>query len=1059
LPIAEGVYDIRLSVAPKRLGQSLTQFVRFPSLAERRLQVVVVDPNRPQLSSDPVWQTEVEIDPASPKWWERIMLVPSIKLLPGFTGEPLGSVKPTSRTHLGRTLLELPAQAWQAYPLPVSRPGEPHIIELEYPSDLKQTLSIGLVEPDALGKVNGENIDSGLDVSEPAPGHKPALVKHRLICWPQTRSPLLLIANRRSDAPAVYGRIRMLSGATELDALKAPAADDARQLVAMYRQPVFTRQFSGAEAPGPARTLEDWATFYHGGRHLVEYLKHVGYTSAVLPAASDGSALYPSVLLEPSSEQDGGLLLESGQDPFRKDVLELLFLLFDRAGLKLMPSLSFSTPLPALERLRLLSPEESVGIEPIGADGRTPLIRYGSRSGHATYYNPLDPRVQQAIRNVVQELTERYKHHPSFAGVVIASHPDSYLWLADEASSCDDVTIARFTQETGIAVPGEGPGRYTVRARFLRSEGAAEWLKWRSENLSSFFAVLQREAAAGKPQAELGLALGGLTNHRHLLGSLRPSLSGQASATLSLLQIGMDAPALATHGISLLRPQHVAPQLQPDGTSLFAHLNQSAELDRVWGLSRAGEIHYESLPLALPAFDRVSPFGRERTRLHIEPQHVGSQAECRREIIHALARYDCRALQIGGAGLPLGQEEFLKPIAEVFRRLPQEAFATANAPEARQHTQPVVLRTLKQADKLLFYVVNDAPWPVQLELDFENAASARCETFPADRKPAVQRTPGGLSWQMQLEPYDLIAGQIAAGEARVASWRVIVDSAVEPALREKVREARLRANALRTPRPLNVLINSGFEAPSERAAAAGWLHAEGHGITVSVAEGGYRSPQALHVASRCGPDGRTPIVWVRSEPLNAPATGRLSIVAWLRVADVQKQPKLRLALEGKWQGKPYYRRANLGASEDGRPVKAITTQWAPYRFPVNDLPLADLTDLRVGFDLMDEGEFWLDDVQVFDLWFEDQERDELLKTIATADVQLDAGRYGDCQRFLESYWPWYLKQFVPLEGTAVAAQPAARGTAADSNGKPNSNSQLLDRMKGAFPSLPKWPLR
>lgn len=1059
LPIAEGVYDIRLSVAPKRLGQSLTQFVRFPALAERRLQVVVIDPNRPQLSAGAAWQTEVEIDPASPKWWERIMLVPSIKLLPGFTGEPLGSVKPTSRTHLGRTLLELPAQAWQAYPLPVSRPGEPHIIELEYPSDLKQTLSLTLIEPDALGKVTGDNIDSGFDVPEPGPGHKPAVVKHRLICWPQSRSPLLLVVNRRSDGPAVFGRIRLLSGASELEPLKPSVTEDSRQLVAMYSYPLFARQFSGAEAPGPARTLEDWGTFYHGGRRLVEYLKHVGYTSAVLPAASNGSALYPSVLLEPSSEQDGGLLLESGQDAARKDVLELMFLLFDRAGLKLMPSLSFSTPLPALERLRLLAPEESVGIEPIGADGRTALVRYGARAGHAAYYNPLDPRVQQAIRNVVQELAERYKHHPSFAGVVLSTDPDSYLWLPDDASSCDDATIARFTQETGLAVPGEGAGRFAVRARFLRNEGAPEWLKWRAEKLSAFFAVLQREASARKPQAEMSLALGGLTHHRHLLGALRPSLTGQNSSTLSLLQIGMDAPALASHGILLLRPQQVAP-LQAGGTSLFSHLNQSAELDRLWGLSRAGEIRYEALPLSLPAFDRVSPFGRERTRLHIEPQHPASQAEFRREIIHAIARYDCRTLHLGGEGLPLGQEEALKPIAEVFRRLPQEAFATVDVSESRERTQPVVLRTLKKGGKLLFYAVNDAPWPVQLELDFQNAASARIEGYGPNRKPVVQRTAGGLSWQMQLEPYELVGGEVAASEASIAGWRVSMDSGVESALREKVREARLRANALRMPHPVNVLSNGSLELPGEHNSVPGWVHAEGQGITVAVAEGGYRSPQALHVASKRGADGRTPIVWLRSEPFDAPATGRLSIVAWLRVSDLQKQPKLRMALEGKWQGKPYYRRANIGASEDGRPVKALTSQWAPYRFPVNDLPLSDLTDLRVGFDMMDEGEFWLDDVQVFDLWFEDQERDELLKNIATADVQLDAGRYGDCQRFLNGYWPWYLKQFVPLDGAAIAVQPAgSRSGSLDGAAKPAPNTQLLDRMKGAFPSLPKWPLR
>ena len=74
-----------------------------------------------------------------------------------------------------------------------------------------------------------------------------------------------------------------------------------------------------------------------------------------------------------------------------------------------------------------------------------------------------------------------------------------------------------------------------------------------------------------------------------------------------------------------------------------------------------------------------------------------------------------------------------------------------------------------------------------------------------------------------------------------------------------------------------------------------------------------------------------------------------------------------------------------------------------YRFPLTDLPLTGLTELRIGFDLMGEGEVWIDEVQLFDLWFEENERDELLKGIATADVQVSAGQLTDGQRFLDSY--------------------------------------------------------
>ena len=144
-------------------------------------------------------------------------------------------------------------------------------------------------------------------------------------------------------------------------------------------------------------------------------------------------------------------------------------------------------------------------------------------------------------------------------------------------------------------------------------------------------------------------------------------------------------------------------------------------------------------------------------------------------------------------------------------------------------------------------------------------------------------------------------------------------------------------------------------------------------------------------------------------------------MAWVRVDDPSKQPKLRLAIEGKLDGKPFYRRANIGASEDGNPVRPIQKQWSPYRFPLTDLPLDGLTDIQVGFDLMGEGDVYIDQVSVYDLWFADNERDELLKNIATADIQLSSGQVTDCERFLESYWSRFLQDHVPLSAPRVAA--------------------------------------
>jgi hypothetical protein len=80
---------------------------------------------------------------------------------------------------------------------------------------------------------------------------------------------------------------------------------------------------------------------------------------------------------------------------------------------------------------------------------------------------------------------------------------------------------------------------------------------------------------------------------------------------------------------------------------------------------------------------------------------------------------------------------------------------------------------------------------------------------------------------------------------------------------------------------------------------------------------------------------------------------------------------------------------------------------------------------------MGKGEVWIDDVQLFDLWFSKNERNELTKNIALADLHLGEGQVGDCLQFLDGYWPRFLKRHVPFDQPRVAASPAQRNRAAD----------------------------
>ena len=104
-----------------------------------------------------------------------------------------------------------PEIPWAAYPLPISRVGQAHVVEIEFPADVAQSLGFSIVDPNAAGRTLPIGLDSGVYVSADSVEAMPALRKHRLVFWP--RSALAAVAGDQSQATSAgiaYGKIRLL---------------------------------------------------------------------------------------------------------------------------------------------------------------------------------------------------------------------------------------------------------------------------------------------------------------------------------------------------------------------------------------------------------------------------------------------------------------------------------------------------------------------------------------------------------------------------------------------------------------------------------------------------------------------------------------------------------------------------------------------------------------------------------------------------------------------------------------------------------------------------------
>ncbi|MHC4181296.1 MAG: family 10 glycosylhydrolase, partial [Planctomycetota bacterium] len=603
LPQQEGVYELIITATHK---PNLQEAIRKPlnwnkPEIERKVQFLVLSPDRPIPSTEAGGvpkQVGKDIDPANPGWQQRLAKLPQSLKLPRLLKGSLGNgnMKIWRHPRLGEVARlnpnrESPDVSWEAYTLPISQPGRPHVLEVEYPSDVPQTMGISVLEPNAAGALMPIGLDSGIDATRAVLGNdeEPCWLRHRLIFWPRTATPVVLITNLRDHSPAVYGKIRVLAGWEHLPRgfPADPQQSDrpphtGRSLLAYLDRPLFPENFSAAESLDSwGRSLDDWQTFHQSGTRLVEYLHHVGYGGLMISVLADGSTIYPSRILQPTPRYDTGVLFDTAQDPVRKDVLEMLFRLCDREGLQLIPTIEFAAPLPELEAIRRAGGPGSEAIEWIGPDGATRCRHHPTRRGLCPYYNVLEPRVQGAMLKVIRELVERYADHPSFAGLAIQLSADGYAQLPGPQWGMDDATIARFQRHAKLQVPGTGPERFAQRARFLHlEEHHGKWLQWRAGELSRFYRTVRAELTAARQGSRLYLAGGGALAGPALENDLRPALPRTMTIADALLRVGIDARHYRDdEGIVLLRGERITPGGRLGAQAIDLEINQMSDVD------------------------------------------------------------------------------------------------------------------------------------------------------------------------------------------------------------------------------------------------------------------------------------------------------------------------------------------------------------------------------------------------------------------------------------------------------------------------------------------------
>jgi hypothetical protein len=412
----------------------------------------------------------------------------------------------------------------------------------------------------------------------------------------------------------------------------------------------------------------------------------------------------------------------------------------------------------------------------------------------------------------------------------------------------------------------------------------------------------------------------------------------------------------------------------------------------------------------------------------------------------------------GGWFLPLGQEDHVRELLATYQQLPDVAFETIKN-KSNAIPQPLVIRrfvesSIKDGTKTYLYVLNNSPWAVTAQIDINMQPDGVPFSLSEKTKSSYRWHLNGATWQVVMEPFDLVAIRIDRVEARVVSATVQFNKDVIPKLQENILAVNQQLSRLEQPTAL--LIRNGDFEDRVPSAVNGWIFDKSVGNLVTVGtEVAQQGQQYLELQRTTG---SKKILWVRSEPFTVPTTGRIAFSVWMRTKDASQAPTVRLAIEGRYFGQPYYRPRTIGMLQTGRASNqkpaVLHATWTKYVIVVDDLPVRGLTDIRVGFDLMSAGQVEIDNLQVYDLWFQPREYRELMKEVALAYSHQKQGRVADSYRFLNAFWPRYISRYRPPEFPEIARRlddAINEGPETQWPSMPNVLQQFKDLPQKLFP--------
>jgi len=691
---------------------------------------------------------------------------------------PLGTFRYTSTRSKGIFRVKKPVYdntSWFAVRLKAEELGAPHVVEVTYPDDDWRSIGVSVIQPGPSNKLDWIQLDSGVICGGDNPSENKVKV-HRIFVWPTVKRPVILITNRFPGKRAAVGNIslyRLPKGLPEL-AIPQTSAKARRHMGFFYEEARFGETFSGPRmlAHDPATRNKDprgWLFFYKSMRNMVDYMKYTGLDAVDYLSVGYGDALYPSKLADINERYDN---LELFSDPMQKDVLEMYLRIFDREGMTFIPEINLHRGVKVFEARHPATDPASRATHLVHKTGKVLDIKK-IRVGGARY-NPLNPVWQDFVIALVKEMAGRYKSHRAFAGIDLRINTNVSIAFPNLDWGYGDFTMALFTRDTGIRVPGAAndPKRFAQRHEFLTKKKRAEFIAWRCKQISDFHKRVARALAAIRGDLTLYLGfMNAFSSHFDAKANL--GWEKRVTPYQYMREKGMDLDMYkGAHNLALLRSRRETSftyRLGKSGTEYKKERTFDSRVDDMFtrpGLVTGLKIFNEYHESRLMDFDRKAEEAGwfATSRIWLVATHVIAQPHYLKRYAQAMNQLNPTYLFDGGWQAPFGREERLRKFARVFRRIPGVRFKRLNLP-----TQPVGIHAAEYQGQGWMYLVNDSFAPATVNLRLTSARAKQVTRLGEAGDVTVKVNNQEAQASFTIGPYLLAVFKTDAGPLQVKS--------------------------------------------------------------------------------------------------------------------------------------------------------------------------------------------------------------------------------------------------------------------------------------------------